>query len=107
MAKRASGGGKASVKDYGILIKPLITEKASMVGSGGKAIVFRVRRGCSKADIKGAVERVFAVEVAKVRTCSFIGKVKRTTRTSGRTAAYKKAYVALKPGHTIDIVEGL
>ncbi|NLF25540.1 MAG: 50S ribosomal protein L23 [Deltaproteobacteria bacterium] len=107
MARQASDDGKASVKDYAVLIRPVITEKSSLVGTGGRTFVFRVRRGSAKDEIKGAVERVFGVKVAGVRTCNFIGKLKRTTRTAGRTAGFKKAYVTLKPGHTIDIVEGI
>ena len=107
MAKQASNGEKASIKDYAVLVRPVITEKSSLVGVGGKTFVFRVQRGSAKDEIKGAVERVFGVKVADVRTCNFIGKVKRTTRTAGRTAGFKKAYVTLKPGHTIDIVEGI
>ena len=107
--KNASGkrSGKASIEDYGVLIRPLITEKATVLSGGGKTLAFEVRPQASKSGIKGAVERVFGVEVARVRTCNFIGKLKRTTRNTGRTASFKKAYVTLKPGHTIDIVEGL
>jgi large subunit ribosomal protein L23 len=97
----------AGLKDYGLLLGPVITEKASLLSGGGKTVAFKVRKNSTKTEIKGAVERVFGVEVAKVRTSNFIGKLKRTTRTVGRTAGYKKAYVTLKPGHSIDIVEGL
>ena len=112
MAKKMLSKGKDSVKeptpaDYQVLIKPVVTEKSSVVGGVGSCAVFKVAKRATKDQIKGAVERVFKVEVDKVRTCNFIGKLKRTNRSVGRRAAYKKAYVSLKPGHTIDLVEGL
>ena len=89
------------------MIEPIITEKSSIVGGDGSQVVFRVARKASKTEIKSAIEKIYGVEVAGVRTCNFIGKLKRTTRTVGRTTGYKKAYVSLKEGQLIDIVEGL
>lgn len=107
MKKKESKKAVASARDYSILREPVITEKASLLSGTGNAVAFRVRKDATKVDIKNAVERIFDVEVAKVRTCNYIGKLKRTTRSVGRTAGSKKAYVTLKPGHSIDIVEGL
>ena len=96
----------ATSEDYHLLRRPVITEKSSIVGIGN-TVVFRVDPRASKPEIQRAVERVFKVEVDKVRTLNFIGKLKRTARQVGRQAKYKKAYVTLKAGHTIDLVEGL
>lgn len=93
--------------DYGVLLKPVITEKSSTVGSQGGGVVFRVARTASKDEIKAAIERVFKVKVSAVRTCNYIGKKKRTKSSLGKRAAFKKAYVTLKEGQTIDLVEGL
>ena len=98
---------KPSVGDYGTLLKPIITEKSSIVGQDGSTICFKVNPKASKDDIRTAIERVFGVEVRAVRTMNYIGKLKRTTRSSGRRAKSKKAYVTLAPGQSIDIVEGL
>lgn len=98
----------ASVADYATLLKPVITEKSSLVGSSqGGGVVFRVDRRATKTDVKHAVERIFNVEVDKVRTVSYLGKMKRTARTVGRRVNFKKAYVTLKPGFSIDLVEGV
>jgi len=97
----------ARAKDYDVLKKPVITEKSSIVGGDGSVVVFRVADKAGKQDIKEAVERVFEVEVEKIRTCRFLGKKKRVNRSIGRQAGYKKAYVTLKEGHSIDFVEGL
>ena len=102
-----SGKGVANVGDYSVLLSPVITEKASMLGGEKRNIVFRVRIDASKPEIKEAVEHVFNVQVQSVRTCNTIGKIKRTARSTGRRPGSKKAYVTLKPGHTIDIVEGV
>ena len=97
----------ARAKDYDLLKKPVITEKSSIVGGEGRCVVFEVADKAGKDDIKGAVERVFDVEVDKVRTCRFVGKKKRVNRAVGIQAGFKKAYVTLKEGHSIDFIEGL
>lgn len=105
----ANKDAKGAVCDYGIFITPLITEKSATLGSQGtgRGLAFRVQRTASKDQIKAAVKRVFGVEVESVRTCNYMGKMKRTNRSMGRRAAFKKAYVTLKEGQTFDIIEGL
>jgi large subunit ribosomal protein L23 len=98
---------KATVADYSTVIRPLITEKSSVIGGDGSKVVFEVARTASKKDIRGAVERIFSVDVQSIRTINNLGKLKRRGNKTGRTAMYKKAYVKLLPGQTIDIVEGL
>lgn len=78
-----------------------------MLGGGGQSVALRVSRRANKEDIKEAVERIFKVEVASVRTINYAGKPKQTNRSRGVRAAYKKAYVSLKEGHRLDLVEGL
>ena len=110
-AKKTSAAAKqanpATVRDYATLLCPVVTEKSSMVGASGSVVTFRVAPEAGKEDIKRAVERVYKVEVAAVRTMNFMGKPKRTTRSQGRRAGYKKALVTLKEGHSIAIVEGV
>jgi large subunit ribosomal protein L23 len=97
----------ARISDYGILLQPVITEKSSLVGGDKGRYVFRVDPRSTKTDIRRAVEGIFNVKVDSVNTAAFMGKVKRTARSVGRRAGYKKAYVTLKEGFTIDIVEGV
>jgi large subunit ribosomal protein L23 len=104
--------GKARISDYQILSGPVITEKSSLVGSQsasgpGGTIVLRVDKLANKDDVRAAVERIFNVNVVKVRTVNYSGKPKRTARSSGKRAGYKKAYVTLKEGQTVSLVEGL
>jgi large subunit ribosomal protein L23 len=107
MAKKKEKVTGASVKDYAILLSPVISEKSAMVGDSGRTVTFRVDPRATKEDIRGAVERVFSVKVDGVRTCTFLGKTKRTMKGLGRRAGYKKAYVTLVQGSKIDLVEGL
>jgi large subunit ribosomal protein L23 len=94
----------ANVEDYAVLLGPIVTEKGALAGNGA---TFKVDKRASKDEIKSAVERVFNVLVQSVRTSNILGKPKRSARTMGRRAGYKKAYVTLKEGYKLDIIEGL
>lgn len=107
MAKKKVNAEAARIKDYGTILAPVISEKSTVVGAGGRVVTFRVDPRASKDEIRGAVERVFSVKVDAVRTCTFKGKLKRTMRGVGKRAGYKKAYVKLAEGSKIDLVEGL
>ena len=83
---------------YDIIKRPVLTEKA-YEGIEDKRYVFEVDIHANKAEIKAAIETVFAddgVKVEKVNTLRTIGKMKRQGRTQGRTPETKKAYVTLK-----------
>ncbi len=97
----------AGVQDFSVLIKPVITEKSSMIGQSGNRIVFKVAVKTTKLEIKQAIERVFGVTVKSVNTVNMLGKVKRTVRGIGRKPSYKKAYVTLAEGQSVSVVEGL
>ncbi len=107
MAKKKANAEVAKVKDYGTILAPVISEKSALVGSGGRVVTLRVDPRANKEEIRGAVERVFSVKVESVRTCTFMGKLKRTMRGLGKRAGYKKAYVTLAEGSKIDLVEEL
>lgn len=107
-AKAAKGAtGSASVKDYQVFKNPIVTEKTALIGGDKRHAVFKVDADATKLEIKRAVEHVFGVQVESIRTCNIMGKMVRTARSMGRRANYKKAYVTLKPGQTMDIVEGV
>jgi large subunit ribosomal protein L23 len=89
-----------------ILIRPLMTEKSMRQKEEQNTVTFRVRPDANKVEIRAAVEEVFNVKVAGVRTASFEGKMKRMGRHQGRRADWKKAIVTLSPGHKIELVEG-
>jgi large subunit ribosomal protein L23 len=88
------------------LIAPLITEKGSLVNETSNQVVFRVRRDANKEEIRRAVESFFKVKVEKVHTVSLLGKRRRTAKGIGKRSDWKKAYVTLAAGETIDFFEG-
>ena len=91
----------------GVILSPLVTEKGTIVGEKANQVVFRIRPGASKDQIRNVIEDLFKVSVIKVRTANFLGKERRRGRTTGRRSNWKKAYVTLKEGDRIDIFEGL
>jgi len=97
----------ASVKKdvYSVLRAPRITEKAANAGSN--TVVFEVHPDANKNEIANAVEKIFSVKVVGVRTLNFMGKIRRVRTHMGRENGWKKAYVKLAEGSTIDLVEGL
>lgn len=90
-----------------ILIKPIITEKANALQEKRRTFSFRVARQANKLEIKNAVQGMYGVNVEDVRTVVVPGKNKsRFTKSGfikGRKQAYKKAYVTVAEGETIDL----
>ena len=86
----------------GVLIAPHVTEKTSLAMQNHNQYTFRVRRDATKTDIKKAVELMFEVKVAGVQVVNEPGKTRRFGKHAGRTQDWKKAYVSLSPGQTID-----
>ena len=95
----------------GIILKPVLTEKMTSDSEKFNVYGFIVDRKADKGKIKRAVESMFDVKVASVRTMNYLGKVKRkqtkTTIQIGRTNAYKKAIVSLVDGDTIDVFSNI
>jgi large subunit ribosomal protein L23 len=91
----------------GIVLSPLVTEKGTFVSEKSNQVVFRIRPGASKDQIRNVIEDLFKVTVIKVRTANFLGKERRRGRTVGRRPNWKKAYITLKEGDRIEIFEGL
>ena len=89
-----------------VILRPIMTEKSMRQKEEQNTVTFRVRPDANKVEIRTAVETVFSVKVAAVRTASFEGKLKRMGRHEGRRHDWKKAIVTLQPGHKIDLVEG-
>ena len=94
-----------------ILIKPIITEKATAISELRNCFSFVVDRRANKIEIKEAVEAAYGVSVDKVRTINVRpDRNTRYTKTgiiTGKTNAYKKAIVQVKEGDTIDLYSNL
>lgn len=89
-----------------VLIRPLMTEKSMRQKEEQNSVTFRVRPDANKLEIRAAVEAIFNVKVAEVRTANYEGKLKRMGKHQGRRSDWKKAIVTLQPGHKIELVEG-
>ena len=85
-----------------VLIAPHVTEKTSLAMQNNNQYTFRVKRNATKTDIKQAVELMFEVKVKGVQIVNEPGKTRRFGRLVGRTQDWKKAYVSLVQGQTID-----
>lgn len=92
---------------HDIIIRPLITEKTSIQKEGNNQVTFEVDRRSNRIEIKRAVENIFNVNVAGVRTMHVRGKIKRRGRILGKRRNWKKAIVTLMPGERIDFFEGV
>ena len=93
-----------------VIVAPVISEKATLVGEKRRQVVFEVLPDATKAEIKAAVELLFKeqkVEVAAVNVVNLKGKEKRHGRFIGRRRNVKKAYVSLKGEGDINFVEGV
>ena len=98
----------SKLSTWDVLKSPVVTEKSVILKEDstdedstrkqGQILTFRVDRKASKPEIKSAVEEIFNVKVATVRTVQYEGKLKKRGRQEGRRASFKKAYVTLKKG---------
>lgn len=92
---------------YEIIKRPVITEKTNIQKEVSNQVSFEVDRRANRIEIQRAVEGIFNVRVAGVRTMQVKGKVKQRGRIVGKRRDWKKAIVTLMPGERIDYFEGV
>ena len=90
-----------------IIIRPLVTEKTSIQKELYNQVSFEVDRRANRIEIRRAIETIFNVRVAGVKTMQITGKTKRRGRIVGKRRDWKKAIVTLMPGERIDFFEGV
>ena len=90
------------LEPYQVILRPLITEKATHLSERHNAYPFEVNSKATKTEIKEAVEVLFNVKVADVRTQNRRGKARRYRLKVGRMRHWKKAIVALYEEYRID-----
>ncbi|HUA22222.1 MAG TPA: 50S ribosomal protein L23 [Bryobacteraceae bacterium] len=83
---------------YEVIKRPIVTEKAVGKKDAENTLCFAVNSGANKTLVKAAVEQLFKVKVAEVRTVNNVGKLRRRGKFSGYRSNWKKAYVTLKAG---------
>jgi large subunit ribosomal protein L23 len=88
-----------------IVLRPLVTEKATTLKDEHNQVTFQVAMDANKVEVRQAVESIFKVKVADVRTQVVFGKEKRMGRYLGRRPSWKKAVVTLGPGSKIELFE--
>ena len=97
-----------------IILRPILSEKGTMLGEVLNKYVFQVEKQCNKLEIKEAIEEKFNVKIKKVATMNFKGKNKNVTiksnghvlRTRGNQSSWKKAIITLEKGSSIDMLSG-
>jgi len=92
-----------TARHYDTILAPVITEKATLLSEQNK-VVFRVAEAATKDEIAAAVEALFKVNVTKVNTINVKGKNKAFKNRMGRRADWRKAYVTLAEGQSIDVM---
>ncbi len=84
---------------HDVIKSPCLTEKSNLLQELQGTVVFKVHSRANKIEIKQAVEKLFAVKVASVKTAMVRGKQKRMgLKSLGRTKDWKKAYINLSEG---------
>ena len=86
---------------YTVIRRPLITEKGMTVKETQNTLVFEVALKATKTEVKQAVEQLFNVKVASIRTASVVGKERKRGKYAGYLPDWKKAYVRLKAGEKV------
>ncbi len=92
---------------YDIIKSPLITEKTTIQKEDSNQVSFKVSRKANRVEIKRAIENIFNVKVAGVRTMQVKGKTKQRGRIIGKRKDWKKAIVTLIAGERIDFFDGV
>jgi large subunit ribosomal protein L23 len=83
---------------YDIIRRPIVTEKTQNKKDDERTLCFEVHSEANKSQIKQAVETIFKVKVADIRTVNLLGKLRRRGKFAGYKQDWKKAYVKLKAG---------
>ena len=89
---------------YEVIRAPRVSEKTARLQEVSNQYVFDVAKTATKADVKAAVEQIFDVKVEAVNVVNVKGKAKAFKNRQGRRADWKKAYVTLADGQSIDVM---
>ncbi|OPY69034.1 MAG: 50S ribosomal protein L23 [Syntrophorhabdaceae bacterium PtaU1.Bin034] len=94
------------MNQYDVIVRPIVTEKSSLMKEGANQYVFEVAMSANKIEIARAVEQLFKVKVTSVRVINMEGKKRRLGRFSGKRSDWRKAIVRLNPKDKIPFFEG-
>ena len=89
---------------YEVIRAPRVSEKTARLQEVSNQYVFEIAKTATKADVKAAVEQIFDVKVEAVNVVNVKGKAKAFKNRQGRRNDWKKAYVTLAEGQSIDVM---
>ena len=93
-----------STNAYEVIRAPRVSEKTARLQEVSNQYVFEVAKTATKADVKAAVEQIFDVKVEAVNVVNVKGKTKSFKFRQGRRGDWRKAYVTLAEGQSIDVM---
>ena len=93
-----------STNAYEVIRAPRVSEKTARLQEVSNQYVFEVAKTATKADVKAAVEQIFSVNVKAVNVVNVKGKTKSFKFRQGRRGDWRKAYVTLAEGQSIDVM---
>jgi len=91
---------------HDLIIRPLLTEKATLLREQQNKVFLRVHPSANRKMVRRAVEETLKVKVEKVNILNVLGKRKQSGRYAGKRSDWKKAIVTLKPGEKLEQLEG-
>jgi large subunit ribosomal protein L23 len=94
------------MNQYDVILRPIVTEKSSLMKDGGNQYVFEVARTANKIEIAKAVEQLFKVTVVSVHVMNMEGKKRRLGKHTGKRPDWRKAVVKINPKDKISFFEG-
>jgi large subunit ribosomal protein L23 len=90
-----------------IIIKPIVSEKASKLSEKQNVYCFKVNLKANKNHVTEAIESFYNVKVLSCKTSILPGKVKRTAKGTKKSSSWKKAFVEISKDQTIKLFEGI
>lgn len=97
--------GKATIKSYDCIIKPILSEETMKNMETMNKITVQVMKDSNKVEIRNAFEAIFGVKVKRVNVSNVRAKDKRVGKYSGKTSSYKKAVITLAEGQSLDLLK--
>ena len=89
---------------YDVIRAPRVSEKTARLQEVSNQYVFEIAKTATKADVKAAIEQIFSVTVEAVNVVNVKGKTKTFKFRQGRRGDWRKAYVTLAEGQSIDVM---
>ena len=100
----AAAKAASATNAYEVIRAPRVSEKTARLQEVSNQYVFEIAKTATKADVKAAVEQIFSVNVKAVNVVNVKGKNKSFKFRQGRRGDWRKAYVTLAEGQSIDVM---